>query len=156
MQLLFINSHSTSAWTSAWSDHRNEPVGQIRAPALEPVRVEWSTSNTTPSQEEHIQTQSVGHDYPKWNNTTSSSPTCMCIQFRTLTFHSRPEEQLQEWTSLKKSVNSLRVVIRALCSPLGPIQEQLQEWTSLKKSVNSLRVVIRALCSPLGPIQKVI
>jgi hypothetical protein len=37
MQLLFIKSHSTSAQTSAWFDHRAKPMRQIGAPTLEPV-----------------------------------------------------------------------------------------------------------------------
>jgi hypothetical protein len=61
MWLIFIRSHSTSAWTSAWSDRKAEPVEQIGAPALELVHVEQSISNTPPHQKEHIQSQSVGH-----------------------------------------------------------------------------------------------
>jgi hypothetical protein len=44
----------------------------------------------------------------------------MHIQFGTLTFHSRPEEQLQEHLHLKKSATLLLAVIRVLDSPLGP------------------------------------
>jgi hypothetical protein len=44
----------------------------------------------------------------------------MHIQFRTLTFHSRPEEQLQECLCLKKYVTSLSAMIGALDSPLEP------------------------------------
>jgi hypothetical protein len=44
----------------------------------------------------------------------------MHIQLRTLTFHSRHEEQLQERLHLKKSVTSLSAVIVALGSPLEP------------------------------------
>jgi hypothetical protein len=51
---------------------------------------------------------------------TSSSLADMHIQFRTLTFHSRPEEQQQERLCLKKSVTSLLAVIRALRSSLVP------------------------------------
>jgi hypothetical protein len=47
----------------------------------------------------------------------------MSIQFKTLTFYSRPEEQLQEHLRLKKSATSLSVVIGALGSPLGPHPE---------------------------------
>jgi hypothetical protein len=49
---------------------------------------------------------------------TSSSIAGMHIQLRTLTFHSRHEEQLQECLHLKKSVTSLSVAIGALRSPL--------------------------------------
>jgi hypothetical protein len=62
MWLLFIKSHFTSAWTSARSDRKAEPVGQIRTPTPELVHVERSTSNAPPPQKEHIQTQSAGHD----------------------------------------------------------------------------------------------
>jgi hypothetical protein len=51
---------------------------------------------------------------------TSSSLTDMHIQFRTLTFHSRPKEQLQERLCLKKTVASLSAMIGALDSPLEP------------------------------------
>jgi hypothetical protein len=61
MWLLFIRSHSTSARTSARSDRRAEPAGQIRAPVLEPMRVERSTSNASPPQKEYIHAQSAGH-----------------------------------------------------------------------------------------------
>jgi hypothetical protein len=47
----------------------------------------------------------------------------MHIQFRTLTFHSRPEEQLQECLRLKKYVTSLSTVIGTLGFPLGPHSE---------------------------------
>jgi hypothetical protein len=47
----------------------------------------------------------------------------MSIQFKTLTFHGRPEEQLQERFRLKKSVTLLPVVIGALGCPLGPYPE---------------------------------
>jgi hypothetical protein len=47
----------------------------------------------------------------------------MHIQFRTLTFHSRPEEHLQERLCLKKSVTSLPAEIEALGSLLGPHPE---------------------------------
>jgi hypothetical protein len=54
---------------------------------------------------------------------TSSFLPGMHIQFRTLTFHSRPEEQLQECLRLKKYVTSLSTVIGALGFPLGPHSE---------------------------------
>jgi hypothetical protein len=54
---------------------------------------------------------------------TSSSLAGMYIQFRTLTFYRRPEEQLQERLHLKKSMTSLSAAIGALCSPLGPHPE---------------------------------
>jgi hypothetical protein len=54
----------------------------------------------------------------------SSYLTDMHIQFRTLTFHSRLEEQLQECLHLKKYVTSLSSVIGALGSPLGPHLER--------------------------------
>jgi hypothetical protein len=103
---------------------------------------------------------------------TSSSLAGMHIQFRTLMFHSRPEEQLQESLRLKKSVTSFSAVIRALGSPLGPhpesdlltdlysgstpiaIMDESNRHISfnlLTKSVISLSVVIRASGSPLGP-----
>jgi hypothetical protein len=45
----------------------------------------------------------------------------MRIQFKTLTFHSKPAEQLQERINcIKKSLTSLPAVIGALGSPLGP------------------------------------
>jgi hypothetical protein len=96
----------------------------------------------------------------------------MSIQFKTLTFYSRPEEQLQEHLRLKKSVTSLSAVIGALGSPLGPHPESdlvtelysnstlianMNEsgcqisFNSLNKSVISLSAVIEALGSPLGP-----
>jgi hypothetical protein len=40
IRLLFIKPYSTSAETSAQSDRRGEPAGQIRAHASEPVCVE--------------------------------------------------------------------------------------------------------------------
>jgi hypothetical protein len=95
MRLLFIKSHSTSAWTSARSNRRAEPAEQIRAPAPEPVRVERSISNAPPPQKKQIQDQSARHGQPKWGNRTSSSLAGMHIQFKTLTFYSKPEEQLQ-------------------------------------------------------------
>jgi dsRNA-specific ribonuclease len=54
---------------------------------------------------------------------TSLSLVGMRIQFRTLMFHSRVEEQLQERLRLKKFVTSLSAVIGALSTPLGPHQE---------------------------------
>jgi hypothetical protein len=53
----------------------------------------------------------------------SSSPTGMHIQFRTLMFLSRPEEQLQEQISFKESMTSLPAMIRTLRSSLGPHPE---------------------------------
>jgi hypothetical protein len=54
---------------------------------------------------------------------TSSSLVGMHIQFRTLTFHSRPEEQLQERLHLKKSTTSLSAAIGTFGSPLAPHPE---------------------------------
>jgi hypothetical protein len=87
------------------------------------VRIERSTSNTLLPQKEHTQAQSAGHGKPEWGNMTPSSLAGMHIQFRTLTFHSRPEEQLQERLHLKKSVTTLPVAIGALGSPLVPHPE---------------------------------
>jgi hypothetical protein len=96
----------------------------------------------------------------------------MHIQFRTLTFQSRSEEQLEEHLRLKKSVTSLSAAIGALGSPLGLYSESdlaidlysgftsiviMDEsdhrinFNSLKNSTPSLSAVIRALDSPLGP-----
>jgi hypothetical protein len=96
----------------------------------------------------------------------------MHIQFRTLTFHSRPEEQLQECLRLKKYVTSLSTVIGALGFPLGPhsesdlatdlysgstpiaIMDESDRWISfnlLNKSVISLSAVIGASGSLLVP-----
>jgi hypothetical protein len=96
----------------------------------------------------------------------------MHIQFRTLTFHSRPKEQLQDRLHLKKSVTSLPAAIEALGSFLGPHPESdlpthlysgstpiviidgsdhQINFNLLTKSMISLSVVIRASCSPLGP-----
>jgi hypothetical protein len=47
----------------------------------------------------------------------------MNIQFRTLMFYGRSEEQLQERLCLNKSVISLPTVIGALVSTLGPHPE---------------------------------
>jgi hypothetical protein len=47
----------------------------------------------------------------------------MHIQFRTLMFLSRPEEQLQEQISFKESTTSLPAMIGTLGSPLGPHSE---------------------------------
>jgi hypothetical protein len=172
MRLLFIRSHSTSAWTSARSDRRAEPMGQIGAPAPEPVRIERSTSNTPPPQKEHNRAQSAGHGKPKWGNMTSLSLPGMQIQFRTLTFHIRPEEQLQECLCLKKSVTSLPAVIGALGFPLAPhlesdlptdlysgstsiaIMDESDRRISfnlLTKSTILLSAAIEASGSPLGP-----
>jgi hypothetical protein len=99
----------------------------------------------------------------------------MNIQFKTLTFYSRPEEQLQERLRLKKSATSLSVAIGALDPPLGPHPESdlitdlysistpianMDEsgcqinFNSLNKFVISLSSVIEALGSPLGPHPK--
>jgi hypothetical protein len=67
-----------------------------------------------------MQAQSAGHGKPERDNMTSSFLVGMHIQFRTLTFHSRSEEQLQEHLYLKKSATSLPAAIGALGSPLGP------------------------------------
>jgi hypothetical protein len=96
----------------------------------------------------------------------------MHIQFRTLTFHSRSEEQLQECLHLKKSVTSLFTAIGAMSSPVGPhpesdlptdiysgstsiaIMDESNRWIRfnlLTKSVISLLAVIEASGSPLGP-----
>jgi hypothetical protein len=106
---------------------------------------------------------------------TYSSLASMHIQFRTLTFHSRSEEQLQEHFCLKKSVTSLPAVIRALGSSLGPHPEsdlatdlyssstpianmdEFNRWiifNLLNKSVISLSAGIKASSSPLGPRPK--
>jgi hypothetical protein len=103
---------------------------------------------------------------------TSSSLAGKHIQFRSLTFHSRLEEQLQECLHLKKFAASLSVAIGALVSPLGPYPErdlvidlysgstpiatmdESDRWINfnrLKKFVTSLSVVIVALGYPLGP-----
>jgi hypothetical protein len=103
---------------------------------------------------------------------TSSSLACMHIQFRTLTFHSRPKEQLQECLRLKKSATSLSAAIGVLGSHLRPHPESdiaidlysgstlianMDEsdrqinFNNLKKSVTSLSSVIGALGSTLGP-----
>jgi hypothetical protein len=103
---------------------------------------------------------------------TSSSPAGMHIQFRTLTFHSRPEEQLQERLRLMKSATSLSAAIRAFGSPLGPHLENdlatdlyscstpiaiMDEsdcrinFNLLNKSAILLSAVIGASSSPLGP-----
>jgi hypothetical protein len=103
---------------------------------------------------------------------TPSSLAYMHIQFRTLTFHSRSKEQLQERHHLKKFATSLPVVIGALDSPLGPYTESdittdlysvstlianIDEsdhrinFNLLTKSVISLSSTIGASGSPLGP-----
>jgi hypothetical protein len=147
-------------------------VGQIGAPTPEPVRVERSTNNTPPSKKEHIQVQSTGHGKPEWGNMTSSSLPGMHIQFRTLTFHSRSVEQVQERLCLKKFATSLPAVIGALGSPLGPhLESDLPTYlysgstliaimyesdcrisfNLLTKSTISLSAVIGASGSTLGP-----
>jgi hypothetical protein len=96
----------------------------------------------------------------------------MYIQFRTLTFHNRLEEQLQERLRLKKSTTSLLAAIGALGSPLEPHLEsdlatdlysdstpianmdESNRWISfnlLNKSMISLSVVIGTSDSLLGP-----
>jgi hypothetical protein len=40
IRLIFIKSYSTLSETSAQSDCKGEPMGQIRAHAIEPVRIE--------------------------------------------------------------------------------------------------------------------
>jgi hypothetical protein len=103
---------------------------------------------------------------------TSSSPGGMSIQFKTLTFHSRPEEQLQERLHLNKFTTSLLAVIGALGSPLGPHSERdlatdlysrstpisimdkfdhRISFNCLNKSVISLPTATGASGSPLGP-----
>jgi hypothetical protein len=102
----------------------------------------------------------------------SSSPTGMHIQFRTLTFCRRSEEQLQECLRLKKSATSLSAAIRTWGSPLGPRPESdlatdlysdstliasMDEsnhqisFNLLNKSAISLLAAIGASGSPLGP-----
>jgi hypothetical protein len=106
---------------------------------------------------------------------TSSPLVGMHIQFRTLTFHSRPEEQLQERLRLKKSVTSLPAAIGALGSPLGhhvesdlPIElysgstpiaimdesDRRISFNLLTESAISLSAAIGASGSPLGPHPK--
>jgi hypothetical protein len=93
----------------------------------------------------------------------------MHIQFRTLTLHSRLEEQLQERLRLKKSTTLLPVVIGALGSTSGPhpksdlaidlyygstpiaIIDESDRYISFKKSMTSLPVAIEALDYPLRP-----
>jgi hypothetical protein len=96
----------------------------------------------------------------------------MHIQFRTLMFHSRLEEQLQQRLYLKKYVTSLSAVIRALGSPLEPhpksdvatdlysdytliaiIDESDRRisFNHLNKSAISLSATIEASDSLLGP-----
>jgi hypothetical protein len=101
----------------------------------------------------------------------SSSPAGMSIQFKTITFHSRSEEQLQERLHLKKIMTSLSEVIGALGSPLGPHPKKRSSYISIlflysdsyqnefgrrisfnsKKFVISLSTTIVTLSSPLGP-----
>jgi hypothetical protein len=101
-----------------------------------------------------------------------SSLTGMCIQFRTLTFHSVLEEQLQEQISIKESMSLLRVAIRLLGSPLEPHpkidlainlysdstpitdmdeSDHRISFNRLKKYVTYLPATIEALGSPLEP-----
>jgi hypothetical protein len=148
-------------------------MGQIRALTSEPMRIEQSTSNAPSPQKEHIYAQSAGHDKTEQGKMTSSSLAGMHIQFRTLTFHSRPKEQLHERLRLKKSTISLSAAIGAFCSPLGSHLESdiatdlyssstsianidesdhQTSFNSLKKSTTSLPAVIGALDSPLGPL----
>jgi hypothetical protein len=96
----------------------------------------------------------------------------MSIQFRSLTFYSKSEEQIQEHLRLMKSKTSLSAVIDALGSRLGPhpkrdLATDLYSVTtsiiiidkfdhrisfnSLMKFVTSLSAAIRQLGSPLGP-----
>jgi hypothetical protein len=103
---------------------------------------------------------------------THSSLAGMHIQFRTLTFHSRSEEQLQEHLRLKKSVTSLPATIGALGSSLEPHPESdlpidiysgstpiaiMDEsdrrisFNLLTESAFSLSAAIGASGSPLGP-----
>jgi hypothetical protein len=147
-------------------------VGQIGTPAPELVHVERSIRNAPPPQKEHIRAQSSRHGQPKRGNMISSSLACMHIQFRTLTFHSRLEEQLQERLRLKKSTTSLSVAIGELGYPLGPHPEselttniyfgstaianldESDRWISfnlLNKFTISLSAAIGASDSPLGP-----
>jgi hypothetical protein len=103
---------------------------------------------------------------------TSSSLAGMHIQFRTLMFHSRIEEQLQEHLYIKKSTTSLSAAIGTLDSSLGPHPESdlsidlyfdstpiatidgFDRWFSFNhfnKSVILLSAAIGASISPLGP-----
>jgi hypothetical protein len=103
---------------------------------------------------------------------TSSSPTGMSIQFRTLVFHSKSEEQIQEHLYLKKFMISLPVAIGAFDSPLRPYPEsdlatdlyststpiaimdgsnRHISFNSFKEPMTSLSAVISALGSLLGP-----
>jgi hypothetical protein len=103
---------------------------------------------------------------------TSLSLADMHIQFRTLMFHTRLEEQLQERLHLKKFMTSLPTAIRALDSSLGPHPESdlptdlysistpitiINEFDRrinfnlLTKSVILLSAVIGVSDSPLGP-----
>jgi hypothetical protein len=103
---------------------------------------------------------------------TSLSLASMHIQYRTLTFYSKPKEQLQECLHLKKSATSLSAAIGALGSPLGPNLESdlatdlysastpianMDEsdcrisFNILNKSMISLSAMIGAFDSPLGP-----
>jgi hypothetical protein len=96
----------------------------------------------------------------------------MSIQFRTLTFHSRLEEQLQERISFKEFAYSLPAAIGALTSPLGPhLKSDLAtdlyydstpianmdesnrriSFNRLNKSTISLSAAIGALDCPIGP-----
>jgi hypothetical protein len=75
----------------------------------------------------------------------SSSIVGMCIQFRILTFYSRPEEQQKECLHLNKSVTSLPATIAIMDE-----SDRQINFNSLKKSVTALSAVIGALGSPLG------
>jgi hypothetical protein len=96
----------------------------------------------------------------------------MSIQFRSLSFYSRPEEQIQEHLHLKKFETSLSVAIDALGSRLGPHTERdlatdlysgstsiiiidkfdhRISFNSLMKFVTSLSAAFGQLGSPLGP-----
>jgi hypothetical protein len=106
---------------------------------------------------------------------TSSSPVDMRIEFKTLIFHSRPEEQLQERIIInrfRKYVTSAPAVIDALGYTLGPhpksnldtylyfgstsiaiIDESNRRisFNRLNKFDISLSATIGAMSSPLGP-----
>jgi hypothetical protein len=106
---------------------------------------------------------------------TSSSLTDMHIQFRTLTFHSRLEDQLQERLRLKKFATSLSATSGALGSPLeshleSDLTTDLYSGTTLIAIMNEsdhrisfnvinkftipLSAAIGASSSPLGPYPK--
>jgi hypothetical protein len=98
--------------------------------------------------------------------------TTRFLKFRTLTFYSRPEEQIQEHLCIKKSATSLSAAIGLLGSPLTPRPKKYLatdlyssstpiaiidksnhriSFNILKKFVTSLSAVIGALGSTLGP-----